>query len=132
MLPQETSLENILPLLPDFSPANILHSEITSLKHIVADILKEISQRKDLEGRLLSGLEKRAMHLRSELMNIQPSYTLNTLERIIALEHDVEWAQIEKIHTQERTAQDLLELKKLLWNHWLLLHKREAQQYFLK
>ena len=129
---QDTSLEYILPYLQKRSPAQFIQHQVTALQQIIADILFEIERRKNLEENLLSGLEKRVMHLNSGLMNIQPSYSFNTLERKIALEHDVERIEIEKIHTQEIAAHDLIELKKLLWHYWLLLHNKEAQKYFLK
>lgn len=126
-------LEYLLPLSPASTPEIFLGSEIATLKTVVADILLEIEKRKSLEEILLSSLEKRVSHLKSELMNLQPSYSItrhfNRLERIIALEHDLEKAQLEKIHTQEATAKDLLELKKLLWRYWLLLNKKHAIFY---
>ena len=125
-------LEYLLPSA--FTPTYFLHSEISALKTVVADILLEIGKRESLEEKILAGLEKRVSHLKSELMNIEPSYSItrhfNRLERIIALEHDLEKAHLEKIHAQEVAAKNLLELKKLLWKYWLLLHKRKVQLYF--
>jgi hypothetical protein len=130
----QDSLEYLL-LLSTFTPAYFLHNEISALKAVVADILLEIEQRKSLEEILLSSLEKRISHLKSELMNIQPSYSIerhfNRLERIIALEHDIEKVHLEKIHAQTATTKDLLELKKLLWHYWLLLHKKESLSFHL-
>ena len=132
MTTQESSLEYILPHLQTLSPAQFIRHQVTTLQQIVADILFEIERRKNLEDRLLSGLEERVMHLRSELMNIQPSYNFNPLERKIALEHDLESISIQKVHSQEKTATDIFEMKKLLWHYWLMLHQKEAQRYFLK
>jgi len=131
MKTQEPSLEYILPHLQKLSPAKFTQHQITTLQQIIADVLFEIERRKSLEGRLLSGLEKRITHLHSELMNIPISYHFNTLERKIALEHDVEKVEIEKIHTQERTSHDLIELKKMIWSYWLLLHKKQSQLYLI-
>ena len=125
-------LEYILPYIQKLSPAEFTKHQITALQQVVADILFEIERRKGLEGHLLSGIEKRIMHLHSELMNIQPSYHLNTLERKMGIEHDLEKIETEKTHTQERTSHDLIELKKTLWHYWLLLHEKQSQLYFLK
>jgi len=131
MTTQESPLEYILPHLQKLSPARFTQHQIAALQQVIADILFEIERRKSLEGRLLSGLEKRITHLHSELMNIPISYQPNTLERKIAIEHDLEKVEIEKNHTQERTSHDLIELKKIIWSYWLLLHKKQSQLYLI-
>ena len=127
MTTQESSLEYILPNLQKLSLQNLLQHEKDGLQQVVGDILFEIGRRKNLESNLLTGLEKRISHLHSELMNTPSVYQLNTLERRIALEQDVEKIEIEKIHTQEKATHDLIELKKVLWHYWLLLHKKQSQ-----
>ena len=124
---QETSLEYILPNLQNISLQNLLQHEIDGLQQVVGDILFEIGRRKNIESNLLEGLEKRISHLHSELMNLPSVYQLNTLERKISLEQDVEKVEIEKIHTQEKATHDLIDLKKILWRYWLSLHKKQSQ-----
>jgi hypothetical protein len=130
---QEPSLEYILPLLSNPGLSNLLRSEVSSLQKVVSDILLEIESRKSLEDRLLSSLEKRAMHFQSEIMNLPISnYTLNSPERKIATEHNLKDIEIQKIQTQEKASQNIFELKKILWHYWLRLNQKQSQQYFLK
>lgn len=125
------SLEYLLPLLYD-APLGFIATEISALKKVIAVILQEVHHKENLEQKLLSSLESREMHLRSKLMNVKPSYTMNRLEHIIALEHELGQMAIQKVKTQEQSAHDIIELRKLLWHYWLLLHKKEAQRYFLR
>jgi len=133
MLPQEPSLEYILPLLSNPYLCNFLQSEVSSLQKVVSDILLEIELRKNLEERLLSSLEKRVMHFQSEIMNLPTSnYSSDSPERKIAIDHNLKDIEIQKVQTQEKASQNIFELKKILWHYWLLLNQKQSQLYFLK
>jgi len=126
-----TSGEYLQPLFPEFSPHDFLQTEISSLELVVGDILKEIGQRKGLEKKQLSSLEDRIMKLRSELMNLPVSYTFSFKDRQIALEQSIEQLAMRKTGVEEASSGELLELKKLLWEKWLLLEKKKAQRKLL-
>lgn len=128
---QDPSLEYLLPLFSQFSPARLLQAEITSLKKIIADILNEIHRREYLEDRLLSALEQQVMHLHTELMREDRIY-VGITQQTTALEQSLGAVEIQKVHTREKTAMEVLDLKKLLWHYWLLLQRKEAQLYMLK
>jgi len=127
-----TSGEYLQPLFPEFCPRDFLQVEISALELVVGDILKEMGQREVLEKKLLSSLEDRIMKLRSELMNLPVSYTFSFKDRQIALEQTIEEIFVRKIGTEETTQRDILELKKLLWEKWLLLEKKKAQRNLLR
>ena len=127
MTTQDTSLEYILPLY--INPIKFIEKECDALQQVVGDIFFEIRRRKKLEGNLIKNLEHRVMHLNTELMNLPISYKINSLDRKIALEHDREFIELEKVKLQESTIKDIIELKKILWHYWLQLSKK---QQFLK
>ena len=131
MSAQEPSLGYILPLFSQFSPAQLLQTEIAILKKVIADILKEINKREHLEDKLLSALEQQVMHLHTELIREDRLY-IGLSQQTTALEQSLGAVEIQKIHTREKTAGDILDLKKLLWHYWLLLQRKEAQLYILR
>lgn len=131
MSAQEPSLEYLLPLFSQFSPVRLIQVEIISIKKIIADILNEIHRREQLEDRLLSVLEQQIMHLHTELMREDRIY-IGITQQTTALEQSLGAVEIQKIHTREKTATEILELKKLLWHYLLLLQRKEAQLYMLR
>jgi len=126
-----TSGEYLQPLFPKFSPGDFLQTEISALELVVGDILKEMGQREVLGKELLSSLESRIMKLRSELMNLPITYTFSFKDRQIALEQSIEQLAMRKTGVEEATSSELLELKKMLWEKWLLLEKKKAQRNLL-
>ena len=127
-----TSKNCLHPFLPDFSPRDFLEAGGSALEQVIGDIFQEIGQRKVLEQRLLSSLEDRIMKLRSELMNLPVGYTFSFRDRQIALEQNIEQLAMRKAGVEETTSRELLELKKMLWEKWLLLEKTKAQQNLLR
>ena len=84
-----------------------------------------------MEDHLLSTLEKQVMRVHSGLMNVRSAYT-QSLDVVIGLEHDLELLSVQKVRTQETTARDLIELKKVLWTYLRLLKEKEAQLLVLR
>ena len=126
------SLDYLLPILSKKSPARILQAEMISLKKVVASILQEINQRKNLEHNLLYELEKRIMHLHTEIFKTDIPYFIGIPRQSISIEKSIDKVERQKIKTQEQSARDILELNKQLWHYWLLFQKKQAQQYFLQ
>ena len=121
------SLEYLLPLLQSQSYTPVLSAEVAALRTIVGDILQDIHGRKSLEHRLLTSLESQASRVHSALLNLRQTYVIRSLDALIAFEHDLETLSLQKTRTQEATAHDLIELKKVLWHYFFLLKQREAQ-----
>ena len=132
-MPPDLSLESLLQLFPAGSPLQFLDREIAALADVVGDILKDIKERETLETDLLSELERSVMQLHTALIGLrQQSYTVNTLPGVVSLERELDRVEIQKIQTRERSARDLLELKKILWHYRLMLKRKEGHLYFLK
>ena len=113
------------------SYANVLDQEVASLKAVVKDILKDIGARSELGIHLLSELEQSVMQLHSGLMNMRQGYNIDSMDRVIALEIELDKVELQKVHTKETTARDTLELKKVLWHYWLELQRVEASRRLL-
>ena len=132
MKSQEPSLEYLLPLLSHNTPTRILQSEIQSIRKVIEDILQEINKRKRLGVILLSDLEDRIMHLHSDLMNVDNVYLIGTPLGLANLKQSLEIVENQKVHSQENTSKDIIELKKLLWHYWLILKEKESMFNLLK
>jgi len=130
MIPQ-AQVEDILSILPEYNPSHFLASEITALQTVVGEILKEIQDRKDLEGKLLDSLSAQQRNVNSELMNIRPGYTLQSFDRMSRLQSRLDAMQIQKTETQREMARDITELKKALWHYWILLERKKTQSQMI-
>ena len=126
------SLDTLLSLISSISAVSILESETRALCSVLSDIYQEIHQRKTLEAELLSVLEYRELNLDSRKLNLRPYEIPEDSRQLYALEKSLITLEQERIHTRQTTARDLLELRKISWHYFIVLHRKASLIRFLR
>ena len=127
-----SSLDALLSLFSSSTVASLLESETHALCGMLSDIYQEIHQRKTLESELLSVLEYRELYLGSKKMNLRPYQIQEDANALSALERDLISIEHQRIQVRQATVRDLLDLQKLSWHYFLVLHRKSSLMHFLQ
>lgn len=127
-----TPLDSLLSLFDSRSAISLLESEVTALSGVLSSVYVQMRRRRELEIDLLSILEYRELYLGSKKMNLRPYQIQADAHTLSALERDLVSVERQRIQVQQATVRDLLDLQKLSWHYFLVLHRKSSLMHFLQ